>query len=152
MNRTTTCFAGFLLAVTPLAYGQEPQLTTPQFPEDALATRQLVAWSRLQKPQPAPQPLPPRDTPIPQPDQQDQQDQQAKRPANPQNQQVPVQSFTGKIVKDGGRYVLKVASNSSYQLDAQGDVKQFENQDVKVIGNLDSTSNTIRVVKIELLS
>jgi hypothetical protein len=65
---------------------------------------------------------------------------------------VPVQSFTGKIVKDGGRYVLKVASNSTYQLDAQGDVKQYENQDVKVIGNLDSSSNTIRVVKIELLS
>jgi outer membrane biosynthesis protein TonB len=141
MNRTTTCFAGLLLAVTPLAFGQEPQLTTPQVPEDALATRQLIAWSRLQKPQPAPQPLPPRDTPIPQPDQQDQPDQQAKRPADPENQQVPVQSFTGKV-----------ASNSTYQLDAQGDVKQYENQDVKVIGNLDSSSNTIRVVKIELLS
>ena len=148
MSRTTNCFAGFLLAIAPLAFGQEPQLPQ-QFPEDALATRQLVAWSRLQKPQPAPQPLPPRDTPLPQPDQQDQ---QAKQPADPQNQQTPVQSFTGKIVKDGGRFVLKVASNSTYQLDSQGDVKQFENQDVKVIGNLDSTSNTIRVVKIELLS
>jgi hypothetical protein len=147
MNRTTNCFAGFLLAIAPLAFAQQPQLTQ-QFPEDALATRQLVAWSRLQKPQPAPQPLPPRDTPVPQPDQQGQQ----AKPADPQNQQTPVQSFTGKIVKDGGRYVLKVASNSTYQLEAQGDVKQYENQDVKVIGNLDSTSNTIRVVKIELLS
>ncbi len=55
-------------------------------------------------------------------------------------------------MKDGTRYVLKVATNSTYQLDAQGDVKRYENQDVKVIGNLDSTSNTIRVVKIELLS
>lgn len=148
MNRTTNCFAGFLLAVAPLAFGQEPQLTQ-QFPEDALATRQLVAWSRLQKPQPTPQPLPPRDTPLPQPDPQDQ---QAKPPADPHNQQTPTQSFTGKIVKDGGRYVLKVSSNRTYQLDAQGDVKQYENQDVKVIGNLDSTSNTIRIVKIELLS
>ncbi len=148
MNRTTNCFAGFLLAIAPLAFGQEPQLTQ-QFPEDALATRQLIAWSRLQKPQPAPQPLPPRDTPLPQPGPQDQ---QAKPPADPHTQQTPTQSFTGKIVKDGGRYFLKVSSNSSYQLDAQGDVKQYENQDVKVIGNLDSTSNTIRVVKIELLS
>jgi len=148
MNRTTNCFAGFLLAIAPLAFGQEPQLTQ-QFPEDALATRQLVAWSRLQKPQPAPQPLPPRDTPLPQPDPQDQ---QGKQPADPQNQQTPTQSFTGRIVKDGGRYVLKVSTNSTYQLDSQGDVKQYENQDVKVIGNLDSTSNTIRVVKIELLS
>lgn len=149
MNRWTNCFAGFLLAIAPLAFGQEPQLTSPQFPEDALATQQLVAWSRLQKPQPAPQPLPPRDTPIPQPDQQDQ---QAKPPVDPQNQQIPTQSFTGRIVKDGTRYVLKVGTNSTYQLDAQGDVKQYENQDVKVIGNLDSSSNTIRVVKIELLS
>jgi hypothetical protein len=148
MNRTTNCFAGFLLAIAPLAFGQEPQLTQ-QFPEDVMATRQLVAWSRLQKPQPAPQPLPPRDTPLPQPDPQDQ---QAKQPADPQNQQTPTQSFTGKIVKDGGRYVLKVSSSSTYQLDSRGDVKQYENQDVKVIGNLDSTSNTIRVVKIELLS
>jgi Protein of unknown function (DUF5818) len=150
MNRTTNCLAGLLLAVGPLSFGQEPQLT-PQFPDDALASQQLIAWSRLQKPQPAPQPLPPRDTPIPQPDQQGQQAQPPADPQNP-NQQSPTQTFTGKIVKDGGKYVLKVASNSSYQLDAQGDVKQYENQDVKVIGNLDTVSNTIRVVKIELLS
>lgn len=149
MNRTTNCLAGFLLAVTPLAFGQEPQLT-PQFPEDALASQQLIAWSRLQKPQPAPQPLPPRDTPVPQPDQQGQQE--TKQPADPQNQQSPTQSFAGKIVKDGGKYVLKVASNSTYQLDTQADVQQYENQDVKVIGTLDKVSNTIRVVKIELLS
>jgi Protein of unknown function (DUF5818) len=148
MNRTTNCLGGLLLAITPLAFGQEPQLT-PQFPEDSLATRQLIAWSRLQKPQPAPQPLPPRDTPIPQPDQQDQ---QVKPPADPHNQQTPTQSFTGKIVKDGGRYVLKVSSNSTYQLDTPGNVKQYENQEVKIIGNLDSSGNTIRVVKIELLS
>ena len=120
--------------------------------EQALATQQLVAWTRFQKPQPAPQPLPPRDTPIPQPDQQNQPpDQQA--PGNPGQQQTPTtQSFTGKIVKDGGKYVLKVASNTTYQLEQQGDVRQYENQDVKVIGSLDTTSNTIRVVKIELLS
>jgi hypothetical protein len=150
MNRTTNCLAGLLLTITPLAVAQEPQLA-PQVPEDAFVVRQLVAWSRLQKPQPTPQPLPPPDAPIPQPDRQDQ-DQQAKRPADPQNQQTPTQSFTGKIVKDGGRYVLKVASNSTYQLDSQSDVKQYENQDVKIIGTLDSASNTIRVVKIELLS
>ena len=151
MNRTTTLFTGLLLATTPLAFAQEPQLTQ-QFPEDALATQQLVAWTRFQKPQPAPQPLPPRDTPIPQPDQQNQPpDQQA--PGNPGQQQTPTtQSFTGKIVKDGGKYVLKVASNTTYQLEQQGDVRQYENQDVKVIGSLDTTSNTIRVVKIELLS
>src|SRR3984893_4976851 len=147
MNRTTNCCAGFLLAIAPLAIGQEPRLT-PQFPEDALATQQLIAWSWLQKPQPAPQPLPPRDTPLPQPGPQDQ---QSKPPANPQDQ-TPTQSFTGKIVKDGGKFVLKVASNTTYQLDGQDSLKQYENQEVKIVGSLDTGSNTIRIVKIELLS
>jgi hypothetical protein len=148
MNRTTNLFMGVLLAMTPLAFGQgEPQ--TPQVPEDAFTTRQLVAWSRMQKPQPAPQPLPPRDTPVPQPDQQDQ---QGKQPETPSQQTPTTQSFTGKIVKDGDKYVLKVASNTTYELQEQGDVKQYENQTVKVIGKLDTGSNTIRVVKIELLS
>jgi hypothetical protein len=55
-------------------------------------------------------------------------------------------------VKDGAKYVLKVASNTTYQLDDQGDIRQYENQTVKVVGSLDAGSNTIRVVKIELLS
>lgn len=148
MNRTTNCCAGLLLAIAPLAIAQEPRLA-PQFPEDALATQQLIAWSRLQKPQPAPQPLPPRDTPVPEPDQQGQ---PAKSQSDPQTQPAQTQSFTGKIVKDGGKYVLKVASNSTFQLDEQDGMKQYEGQEVRVIGNLDKDSNTIRVVKIELLS
>src|ERR1022692_1170244 len=126
MNRTTNLFTGLLLAITPLAFGQEPQ--------------------------PTPQPLPPRDTPIPQPDQQDQQGKQPADPQTPPQQTPTTQSFTGKIVKDGTKYVLKVASNTTYELQEQGDVKQYENQTVKVIGHLDPGSNTIRVVKIELLS
>jgi uncharacterized protein DUF5818 len=148
MSRTTNCLAGFLLAVSPLAFGQEAQLT-PQFPEDALTSQQLIAWSRFQKPQPAPQPLPPRDTPLPQPDQNGQ---QPKQPADPQNQKTPTHSFTGQIVKDGGKYVLKMSNSTTYQLDAQTDVNQYEGQQVKIVGTLDAVSHTIRVVKIELLS
>ena len=148
MNRTANWLAGFFLAATSLAFAQQGR-TPSQPPEDALEPRELVAWSRLQKPQPAPQPLPPRDTPVPQPDPQNQ---QPKPPANGQDQTPTTQSFTGKIVKDGGKYVLKVASNTTYQLEEQASVKQYENQDVKIIGSLDTESNTIRIVKIELLS
>lgn len=151
MNRTTNLFTAFLLAITPLAFGQEPQ-SPPQSPEDAMATRPLIAWSRLQEPQPAPQPLPPRDNRVPQPDQQDQ---QGKQPADPQapHDQTPVtQAFTGKIIKDGNKYVLKAASNITYDLQEAGDVKEYENQSVRVVGNLDQSTNSIRVVKIELLS
>jgi len=131
----------------PLALAQEPQ---PKTPEDAFTTRELIAWSQLQKPQPAPQPLPPRDTPIPEPAQP--QDQHAKAPADPQTQQEPVQSFTGKIVRQGDKYLLKTESSTVYQLDVQGDLQKYENERVKVTGDLDARSNTIRVVKIELLS
>jgi hypothetical protein len=150
MNRMTNWGIGLYLLSTSLAVGQQLQLQ-PRFPEDTLASQQLIAWSRLQKPQPAPQPLPPRDTPLPQPDSQSQAPARGSENSQAQ-QQVPTQSFTGKILKDGGKYVLKVSSNTTYQLSEQGDVKQYENQDVKVIGNLDTDSNTIRVVKIELLS
>jgi hypothetical protein len=114
--------------------------------------QQPIAWTRMQKPQPAPQPLPPRDTPTPEPSQQDQ---QGKQPADPQTSSAPTpinQSFTGKIVKDGDKYVLKVASNTTYELQDQGDVEQYENQSVRVGGKLETGTNTILVVKIELLS
>jgi hypothetical protein len=153
VRRTRNVLAGFLLAVTPLVFGQEPPLT-PQFPEDAFGARQLIAWSRLQKPQPAPQPMPPQDTPVPEPGQ------PGNQPADPQTPSQPTprtQAFTGKILKDGNKYVLKVASNITFELQDQGDLQQadlppYENQTVRVIGSLDTGSNTIRIVKIELLS
>lgn len=160
MVRTTNLLAALVFALASLAVAQEPQLANPPTPEDAMQTRQLIAWSSLQKPQPAPQPLPPPDTPIPQPG--DQPDQQAKPPADSHSDQSPAaqstdhssetQSFTGKIVKDSGKYVLKVASNTSYQLEGEGDLDQYENQSVKVVGKLDKATNTIHVLKIELLS
>lgn len=151
MYRTTNILAGFVVTLASFAVAQDPQLVNPQVPEDAMQTRQLIAWSSVQKPQPAPQPLPPPDTPIPQPG--DQPDQQAKPPADSHSDQSPAtQSFTGKIVKDSGKYVLKVASNTTYQLEGEGDLQQYENQAVKIVGNLDQASNTIHVVKIELLS
>jgi hypothetical protein len=151
MRRTKNVFAGFLLALTPLVFGQEPPLT-PQLPEDAFGARPLIAWSRLQKPQPAPQPMPPQDTPLPQPG--------GNQPADPQIPSQPTprtQSCTGKILKDGNKYVLKVRSDTTYELQDQGDLhqadlSQYENQTVRVFGSLDTGSNTIRVVKIELLS
>lgn len=150
MYRMTGLFAGLLLAIIPLAFAQQPE-GDPQSPEDALIAQQLVAWTRFQKPQPAPQPLPAHDNPVPEPGQQDQ---QSKRPAEPQAQdQTPTtQSFTGKIVKNGDKFVLKVASNTTYELQEAGDVSRYVNQSVKVVGNLETGSNTIRVVKIELMS
>src|SRR5438552_18642557 len=147
MDRMANLLAGFLLTITPLAFGQEPQ-PAPQFPEDAMTTRQLIAWSRLQEPQPTPQPRPPRDNRIPQPGQQDQQGNQLPDPQTPQ-EQAPVtpvtQAFSGKIIHDGNQYVLRVAGNISYEL--EGSVRQYEDQSVRVTGNLDKHNNPIHVGK-----
>lgn len=148
MSRITGVGA-FLFAVICCAAAQQPQ-STQQTPEDAFSTRQLIAWSSLQKPQPSPQPLPPRDTPIPQPGQSS--EEQPKSPGNSQGDQSPAQSFTGKIVKQGAAYVLRAASNTTYELDTQGDLQKFEDQNVRVTGTLETGTNRIHVVKIELLS
>jgi len=140
--------AALALAATPWVLAQQSQPNT-QVPEDAFTTRQLIAWSGLQKPQPAPQPLPPRDTPVPQPDQPT--DQQATSPADPHSQQRPTESFTGRIVKDGGRYCLRSGSKT-YQLSGQDGLQKYENQPVRVVGSLDSDTDTIRILKIDLLS
>jgi len=151
---TITILTGLFFALTPCLVSQQQQelgqsQPAPVLPEYVSASQQLVVWTRMQKPQPTPQPLPPPDKGIPQPDQQPQQ------PTNPQtqpSQQQSTQTFTGKIVKAGDKYVLKVSGNTTYQLDGQSGAKQYEDQDVRVIGTLDADSNTIRVVKIELLS
>ena len=148
MNRMTGLIAGLTVTISGIAFCQN-QPSALQVPEDAFATRQLIAWSSMQKPQPAPQPLPPPDTPVPQPDQQASQ----KPSENQAPPQAPTaQSFVGKIVKEGGSFVLKVARNTTYQLDGAGDTTQYENRNVKIEGNLDASGNTIHVVRIELLS
>ena len=149
MGRLTNLIVAFFLAAVPCALAQQPS-ANPQTPEDAFQTRELIAWSSLQKPQPAPQPLPPRDTPIPQPGEQP--DQQAKAPGNSQSEPSPADSFTGKIVKDGAEYVLRAAGSTTYHLDEQNELQRFENQNVRVTGKLETGTNTIHLVKIELLS
>jgi hypothetical protein len=146
MNRSTSILAALIVTLAPFVVAQDLH---SGFAEDNLASRDLIAWSWMQKPQPTPQPIPPPDKGIPQPDQ------QTEQPSSPQQHQEAdqpqSQSFTGKIVKDGDKYVLK-SSGTTYQLSGQSNVKQFEDQDVKVLGTLDASTNTIRVTKIELMS
>jgi hypothetical protein len=149
MRRETSLLAMliFLLGSVPpmLAQDLHGQLS-PALQSDILEP-QLIAWSQLQKPQPVPQPLPPPDRPISQPDQQTQ-------PTNPpaQEQQPVAQTSKGTIVKDGSMYVLKVSSNSAYQLDDQEKAKQYEGKQVKIGGTLDANGSTLHIISIELVS
>ena len=71
-------------------------------------------------------------------------------PSTTVSQTMDSQTFTGKVAKAGGKYVLKdEATRTTYTLDDQDQAKQFEGKSVKVTGKLDTSSNTIRVATIE---
>jgi hypothetical protein len=140
----------FLSATIPLTFAQDVKSQpSPLLP---ILGPQLIAWSHLQKPQPVPQPLPPKDRPAQQPNQQS--DQQPAQSANPSVQPQPpaAQTFTGTIVKEGSRYVLKVSSDNVYQLFDQERAQQYEGKQVKIAGTLDATGNSLHITSIELVS
>ena len=63
--------------------------------------------------------------------------------------QQSARAFEGKIQKSGDKLVLQdSASGSSYQIDDQDKAKQYEGKNVKVMGTVDSASNTLHVIDI----
>lgn len=61
-----------------------------------------------------------------------------------------MKAFSGTIVKDGSKLVLKDTTNKMvFQLDDQTKAKQYVGKDVKVTGSLDASTNTIHVESIE---
>jgi uncharacterized protein YdeI (BOF family) len=74
-------------------------------------------------------------------------DQSAQSPdSQAQSQQPGVQVFTGMIMKSGDKYVLQdSASNTTYDIDHQDEVKQYEGKKVRVHGTLDSNGKMIHV-------
>jgi hypothetical protein len=76
--------------------------------------------------------------------------QQPPQPDTMSHQMSDVQTFTGEIVKSGGKLVLKNSvTKSTYMLDDQDEAKQFAGKEVKVTGTLDAETNTILVATIE---
>ena len=55
------------------------------------------------------------------------------------------QTFSGTVVKQGDKYVLKDDSGHTYDIDHQDEVKKFEGKRVRVQGTLDPSSNKIMV-------
>jgi hypothetical protein len=78
--------------------------------------------------------------------------QQQPMPPDQEAQTTPAATettFSGKIVKSGGKLVLTDAgNNTTYQLDDQQKAREFLNKTVKVTGVLDATTGTIRVSAI----
>ncbi len=147
MNAIMHTAAALAVGIASVALAQE-QTAKPQVPEDAFSTRELIAWSSMQKPQPAPQPLPPRDTPIPQPEQQRQAGDTQPGDSSPST----ARTFVGKVLRSGRSYLLESDTSTTYQLENTSDVAQFEDKNVRIQGVLDSRTNTIHVTRIALLT
>ena len=65
------------------------------------------------------------------------------------NQASDSQTFVGTVVKAGGKLVLRdSATKATYMLDDQDKAKQFDGQEVKVSGSLDTQTKTIHVSSI----
>jgi Protein of unknown function (DUF5818) len=139
-----------------LACAQQAPDSGPLFSSD------LIAWSSMQEPQqPEQQPAHQQPAPDPNPETKPPQNptpaqpsspppQHAKNPAD--NQAPTAQTFTGTISKDTDNYVLKVSETSSYKLDNQQQVQEYDGQRVRVTGTLDSSINLIHVDRIEPIS
>lgn len=122
----------------------------------------LIAWSAMQQPQdPEQKPAHQQPTPDPNPETQPVQNTTPSQPSAPSSrqQQSPSQSpanepqtFTGTVGKDANNFVLMVSETTSYKLDNQQQVQQYEGQRVRVTGTLDQALNLIHVDRIEPLS
>ena len=66
------------------------------------------------------------------------------------NNQTDARTFSGKITKSNGKYVLEdLASKMPFALDDQKTAKKYDGKSVIVTGSLDASTNTIHVQKIE---
>jgi hypothetical protein len=75
---------------------------------------------------------------------------EAQMPASGEATTQEAKTFSGNIVKENGRVVLKdPITKVSYKLDDSAKAKEWLGKQVKVTGKLDAGSNTIRVTSIE---
>jgi uncharacterized protein YdeI (BOF family) len=90
-------------------------------------------------------PTQPPDSQAPPPTQQapDQSQQQTSAPSSDSSGS---QVFVGTVVKQGDKYVFQdTASGTTYDIDHQDEVKNFEGKKVRVHGTLDPATKTIHV-------
>jgi hypothetical protein len=48
--------------------------------------------------------------------------------------------------------MLKVSSNQNYQLDDQDRAKQYEGNQIKIVGTLSTDGRSLHIISIELIS
>ena len=80
------------------------------------------------------------------------QEREAQMPASGDATTQEAKTFSGRVVKENGEFVLKdPVTQVSYKLSDQPKAKQYVGKQVKVTGKLDTNSNTIQLNAIEPL-
>jgi Protein of unknown function (DUF5818) len=105
-------------------------------------------------PQQDPAGMPPQDQQTPTASQQTQTPNESQMPtAGTDAQTQDAKAFTGRVVKEDGKVVLKdPVTKNTYQIDDATKVKSYMGKQVKVTGKLDMSTNTIQVDSIEPLT
>ena len=126
---------------------QEPAATTPPQQQSPATATQDPTPATTQEPTAPPQQdqhEPPATT---------QQNEPQMPAAGTDAQTQDAKSFSGRIMKENGKIVLKdPVTKTSYQIDDVSKVRPFMGKQVKVTGKLDMNSNTIRVESVEPIS
>jgi Protein of unknown function (DUF5818) len=131
-----------------------------QGPDPGTFSSDLIAWSYMQAPQqPEHRPGEQQPTPEPNPETQPTQNPTPVQPPSTspsqnttESQNATAQTFIGIVGKDNDDFVLKVSEATSYKLDNQQQVQQYQGQRVRVTGILNRSINLIHVDRIEPLS
>jgi len=155
MRKETSLFATLALAatLTPFTFAQQPDQAPSSSPSATQPQEQTPSSSPTSDPSmQQPQSQPTSDPSMQQQPSSPSPDSASPSTASPSTSTGPdssqtVSSYTGQVVKAGGKYVLK-ANGMNYQLDDQDKAKQFNGQTVKVNGDLDKSTSTIHVTDI----
>jgi Protein of unknown function (DUF5818) len=138
-----TCIITALLALSSLVCAQDSQ----KLPGEILGPP-LVAWSAVQQPRPIPATSSSAENGA--------SDICAVQPQTGQADSAPpqssIQTFTGTVANDGGRYLLKVSENAAYQLDDQEKLRSCEGRQVRIAGKLDAKNGVLYIANIAFLS
>lgn len=135
MNRSLSLLATLALAAVllPIALAQAGQTAPPS--SDPTSQPSATQPNTDQTAQPSTEQVQPA-TPAP-----GQAPEANSAPAATQN------TFSGTVVKAGGKYVLK-NDTMTYELDDQVKARQFEGKQVSVMGNLDKSTSVIHITDI----
>lgn len=58
-------------------------------------------------------------------------------------------TFSGKVIRSGGLFALRETAGVLYTLDSAGTARRFEGEDVRVTGQLDTTTRLLHINEIQ---